>query len=136
MRKKRRNQYTVQERQQAQEEFLACYEKTLGVLTPAAKAAGVNPSTVWRWKQEFPEFAQRCEEIEEIAVDFVETKLYNLINEGSEACTIFYMKTRGRHRGYSEKQQLDVNAEVKGVTVNVTSPETAQVLQDIMDKEQ
>ena len=30
---------------------------------------------------------------------------------------------------------IAVNAEVKGVTVNVTSPETAQVLQDIMDKD-
>ena len=136
MKRKRRNQYTVKERIKAQEDFLACYEKTLGVLTPAAKAAGVNPSTVWRWKQEYPEFAKRCEEIEEVAVDFVETKLYNLINEGSEACTIFYMKTKGRKRGYAEKQQLDVNAEVKGVTVNVTNEETAQVLQDIIDKDQ
>ena len=47
---------------------------------------------------------------------------------------IFYLKTKAKHRGYVERQEVDMSAEVKGVTVNVTNPETAQVLQDIMDK--
>ena len=80
------------------------------------------------------EFDEACHECEEIAVDFVESKLYKLINDGAEASTIFYLKTKGRKRGYVEKQEMDMNAKVTGVTVNVTNPETAQVLQDIMDR--
>ena len=67
-------------------------------------------------------------------MDFVESKLYKLINDGAEASTIFYLKTKGRKRGYAEKHEVDMSAEVKGVTVNVTNQETAQVLQDIINK--
>lgn len=116
-------------------DFLAAYEKSLGVLKPACDMAGMCRKTIWEWRKKYPEFDAACHECEETAVDFVETKLYKLINDGAEASTIFYLKTKGRKRGYAERQELDVNAEVKGVTVNVTSPETAQVLQDIMDKD-
>jgi hypothetical protein len=116
-------------------DFLVAFEKTLGVVTPAAQMIGVKRSTIYRWREMYPEFDAACKEISDVAVDFVETKLYKLIDQGSEASTIFYMKTKGRDRGYAEKLQHDVSAEVKGVTVNVTNPETAQVLQDIMDKD-
>lgn len=127
--------YSVARRKELMAEFLIAFEKTLGVVTPAAQMIGVKRSTIYRWREMYPEFDKACKEISEVAVDFVETQLYKLIKDGSEASTIFYMKTKGRDRGYAEKLQHDVNAEVKGVTVNVTSPETAQVLQDIMDKD-
>jgi len=127
--------YSVARRKELMAEFLIAFEKTLGVVTPAAQMIGVKRSTIYRWREMYPEFDKACKEISEVAVDFVETQLYKLIKDGSEASTIFYMKTKGRDRGYAEKLQHDVNAEVKGVTVNVTNPETAQVLQDIMDKD-
>lgn len=127
--------YSVARRKELMAEFLIAFEKTLGVVTPAAQMIGVKRSTIYRWREMYPEFDKACKEISEVAVDFVETQLYKLIKDGSEASTIFYMKTKGRDRGYAEKLQHDVNAEVKGVTVNVTNQETAQVLQDIMDKD-
>lgn len=127
--------YSVARRKELMAEFLIAFEKTLGVVTPAAQMIGVKRSTIYRWREMYPEFDKACKEISEVAVDFVETQLYKLIKDGSEATTIFYMKTKGRDRGYAEKLQHDVNAEVKGVTVNVTNSETAQVLQDIMDKD-
>lgn len=36
--------------------------------------------------------------------------------------------------GLADRQELDMNAEVKGVTINVMDQETAQVLQDIREK--
>lgn len=127
--------YSAKRRKELMDDFLVAFEKTLGVLTPAAQKIGVHRATIYRWREAYPEFDAACKDIEGVAKDFVESKLYNLINDGSEAATIFYMKTKCSDRGYSEKQQLDVSAEVKGVTVNVTSPETAQVLQDIMNKD-
>jgi hypothetical protein len=47
---------------------------------------------------------------------------------------VFNANIISRLLGLADKQEVDMSAEVKGVTVNVTSPETAQVLQDIMDK--
>lgn len=125
---------TAADRKAAMEDFLVAYEKSLGVLKPACDMTGMCRKTIWEWRKKYPEFDAACHDCEETAVDFVETKLYKLINDGAEASTIFYLKTKGRKRGYVEKQELDVNAEVKGVTVNVTNQETAQVLKDIIDK--
>lgn len=125
---------TAKDREAAMADFLAAYEKSLGVLKPACEMTGMCRKTIWEWRKKYPEFDEACHECEEIAVDFVETKLYKLINDGAEASTIFYLKTKGRKRGYVEKQEMDMNAKVTGVTVNVTNPETAQVLQDIMDR--
>lgn len=116
-------------------DFLAAYEKSLGVMKPACEMTNMCRKTIWEWRKKYPEFDEACHECEETAVDFVETKLYKLINDGAEASTIFYLKTKGRKRGYVEKHDIDMNAEVKGVTVNVTNQETAQVLQDIMNKD-
>ena len=127
---------TAKDREAAMADFLIAYEKSLGVLKPACDMTGMCRKTIWEWRKKYPEFDAACHDCEETAVDFVETKLYKLINDGAEASTIFYLKTKGRKRGYVEKHDVDVSADVKGVTVNVTNPETAQVLQDIMDKKQ
>ena len=125
---------TAKDREAAMADFLIAYEKSLGVLKPACDMTGMCRKTIWEWRKKYPEFDAACHDCEETAVDFVETKLYKLINDGAEASTIFYLKTKGRKRGYVEKHEVDMSAEVKGVTVNVTNQETAQVLQDIIDK--
>lgn len=126
---------TAKDREAAMADFLIAYEKSLGVLKPACDMTGMCRKTIWEWRKKYPEFDAACHDCEETAVDFVETKLYKLINDGAEASTIFYLKTKGRKRGYVEKHEVDMSAEVKGVTVNVTNQETAQVLKDIIDKD-
>ena len=118
-------------------DFLVHYEKSLGVLKTACEASGMCRKTIWEWRKKYPEFDERCHECEEVALDFVESKMFKKIDKGdkgSESLIIFYLKTKGKNRGYIERQEVDMSAEVKGVTVNVTSAETAQVLQDIVDK--
>lgn len=130
--------YSAARRKELMADFLVAFEKTLGVVTPAAQMIGVKRSTIYRWREMYPEFDRACKEISEMAVDFVETKMFKKIEsggKGSETLMIFYLKCKGKHRGYVEKQEVDMSAEVKDVTVNVNSPETKQVLQDIMDKD-
>ena len=129
---------TAKDREKAMADFLEAYEKSLGVLKPACEATGMCRKTIWEWRKKYPEFDEACHECEETAIDFVESRMFKTIDkggEGSAILSIFYLKTKAKHRGYVEKQELDVNAEVKGVTVNVTTPESAHVLQDIMDKD-
>lgn len=130
--------YSAARRKELMADFLVAFEKTLGVVTPAAQMIGVKRSTIYRWREMYPEFDRACKEISEMAVDFVETKMFKKIEsggKGSETLMIFYLKCKGKHRGYVEKQEVDMNAEVKGVTVNVSSPETKQILEDIMAKD-
>ena len=130
---------TAKDREKAMVDFLQAYEKSLGVLKTACEATGMCRKTIWEWRKKYPEFDEACHECEETAIDFVESRMFKKIDKGekgSESLIIFYLKTKAKHRGYIEKQEIDMSAEVKGVTVNVTSQESAQVLQDIMDNEQ
>lgn len=130
---------TAKDREAAMDKFLEAYEKSLGVLKTACEASGMCRKTIWEWRKKYPEFDEACHECEETAIDFVESRMFKTIDkggEGSAILTIFYLKTKGKHRGYVEKQEIDMNAEIKGVTVNVTNQETAQVLQDILSKDQ
>ena len=129
---------TSKDRKAAMDDFLIAYENSLGVLKTACEISGMCRKTIWEWRKKYPEFDAACHECEETAIDFVESKMFKKIDrgdKGSESLMIFYLKTKGKHRGYVEKQEIDMSAEVKGVTVNVTSPETAQVLQDILNKD-
>ena len=129
---------TAKDREAAMADFLIAYENSLGVLKTACEMSGMCRKTIWEWRKKYPEFDAACHECEETALDFVESKMFKKIDrgdKGSESLIIFYLKTKGKHRGYIEKQEIDMNAEVKGVTVNVTSQESAQVLQDILNND-
>ena len=128
---------TAKDREAAMADFLVAYEKSLGVLKTACEATNMCRKTIWEWRKKYPEFDAACHECEEVAIDFVESKMFKKIDKGdkgSESLMIFYLKTKAKHRGYIERQEVDMSAEVKGVTVNVTNQETAQVLKDIIDK--
>ena len=83
-------------------------EKSLGVVSTACKAAGISRDTHYRWLKEDPEYKAQVEELSEVAVDFAESHLHKLIKEGNPAATIFFLKTKGKNRGYVERQEIAV----------------------------
>jgi hypothetical protein len=90
--------------------FLESLDKNHGVIAPACIVAGINRMTFHRWRDSDKDFALACEQISENAIDFVETKLYKNIENGKEISTIFYLKTKAKHRGYVEGTQLDITS--------------------------
>ena len=90
--------------------MLQALGKTLGLVTPACKELGVSRDTFYRWLREDPEFKKKVDEIDDIQGDFVEHQLFKKIKEGSERSILFYMKYKGRKRGYND--ELNINANV------------------------
>jgi len=88
--------------------FVEILEKNLGVLTPTFKEVGIHHQTYYNWLEKDSKFKSEVENIKETAVDFVESKLYQSINDGNVAAQIFYLKTKARHRGYIEKVENDI----------------------------
>lgn len=89
--------------------LLDALEKSLGVITTACKTAQIHRSTFYKWYNEDPGFAEAVDDIENIAIDFAESNLHQKIKKGDTAAIIFYLKTKGKKRGYIEKQEFDVS---------------------------
>lgn len=89
-----------------QKAFLKALEENFGIITAASKATGISRTTYYNWVAENPYFAMRANDIGEITLDFVESKLITNISEGDVTSTIFYLKTKGKKRGYVERQEL------------------------------
>jgi hypothetical protein len=88
--------------------MLQALEKTLGVVTPAAKMVPISPVTHYNWLKNDLDYAREVTDIANTALDFAESKLFELMNNGDTASVIFYLKNKGHIRGYFEKRNLDV----------------------------
>lgn len=77
--------------------------KGYGIIATACEKVGVSRTTYYRWCNADPAFKEKADEITETQVDFVESKLLQQINEGDTTAIIFYLKTKGKKRGYNEK---------------------------------
>lgn len=103
-------------------QFIDALKQKGGIICKACEAVNINRGTYYLWKENDRDFAEQCREVEESMVDFVESKLMQQINDGDTTATIFYLKTKGKHRGYVEKTEvagtLDTNVRISYVDAN------------------
>ena len=118
-------------------------KKSLGIVTKACESVGIDRQTHYNWLESDPEYKKEVESISEMAIDFAESKLFEKINgvqigktdkDGelivydqppSDAAVIFYLKTKGKKRGYIEKQEVDHSGSVNIISLgNGINPET------------
>ncbi len=90
-------------------ELVVALRKHLGIISSACEVLGVSRTTYYKYYNEDEAFRNEVDTIGEHTLDFVESKLFDLINNGNVAATIFYMKTKGKRRGYIEKQEVEHN---------------------------
>tara|TARA_R110000803_G_scaffold61632_1_gene121584 strand:- start:1120 stop:1476 length:357 start_codon:yes stop_codon:yes gene_type:complete len=88
------------------ENLLKALEKSLGVVTSACKKAECSRETFYKYYREDEEFKAKVDDISNIAIDFAESQLHKQISDGSTSATIFYLKTKAKHRGYVERQEI------------------------------
>ena len=101
------------------ETMLKALESSLGVVTVACKQADIPRSTYYKWLNEDKEFAKEVKEIENIALDFGESQLHAQMKDGNTSATIFFLKTKGKKRGYVERSELDLSSGDEPVKINV-----------------
>jgi hypothetical protein len=93
----------------------------LGIVSRACKDANINRSTHYDWMENDPEYSKAVNEISEIAIDAVESELFKQIKEGNVTAIIFYLKTKGKKRGYIERTEIDYNKhspDLSGITTD------------------
>ena len=101
-------------REQTAKRIIKAIEKAHGLIGLAADMAGIHRNTVSKYIREFPSVTEAVEDARERLYDTVESKLYERIEAGDLTAIIFFLKTRCKHRGYSEKdiekpQEMTIN---------------------------
>ena len=86
--------------------MLEALEKSLGVVTAACKSVGIARSTHYLWMDTDPEYRKEVDDLSNVALDYAESKLHNQITKENPTAIIFYLKTKGKKRGYVERQEI------------------------------
>jgi len=82
--------------------------KTLGIVTSACEKCNCSRETFYKYYKEDKEFKKQIDDVSNIALDFAESKLHKLIQNENPTGIIFYLKTKGKSRGYIERVETDL----------------------------
>lgn len=78
------------------------YEKKGCNVSAACAALNISRSAWYKWRKTRKGLDERLKESEDALLDFAESKLLEKIQEGDNTCLIFFLKTKGKDRGYVE----------------------------------
>ncbi len=104
--------------------MLAALLKNKGLIFLSCKRIGINHNTHYDWMKKDEEYNKAVVFILELQVDQIESKFLDNINEGNVQAQIFYLRTKGRNRGYIEKTEI----ESKNVNLNLSDTKLNEVL--------
>ena len=88
--------------------MLEALEKSLGIVSTACKMVDISRQTHYAWLKADEEYKSAVNSIQDSVLDFAESHLYKLVKDGNPAATIFFLKTKGKKRGYIERQEIEV----------------------------
>ena len=114
--------------------IITAIKESKGLLTLAAKKAGIKYWTVWKYSQDFPDVKKAVNEAKEEILDFTEGKLYEQINQGNIAAIIFFLKTKGKGRGFIERSEITGAEGEPLLHVSVMSNQTKQDISDVLSR--
>ena len=103
--------------------LIAALEKSLGIVTEACEKAELSRTQHYKWYKEDEDYRKAVDDIEGKFIDFAESHLKEQIEKGSTPATIFYLKTRGKKRGYGDSLDLTSGEEPFKISVNIKGVE-------------
>tara|TARA_R110000744_G_scaffold190505_7_gene309730 strand:+ start:492 stop:863 length:372 start_codon:yes stop_codon:yes gene_type:complete len=111
--------------EQHKKAIIEALEKSLGIVTTACKKVGIGRTQYYQWLIDDKKFSEEVDDIQNIALDFAESQLHQQIGDGNTSATIFYLKTKGKKRGYIERSELDVSTDDR-IQIQITPFEETQ----------
>lgn len=93
-------------KEETKQRIIQALQESQGLLTLAAKKAGVSYSTIYKYAHDIPEVHEAVWEAKERIVDTAESKLFEAIQQGQSWAICFFLKTQGFRRGYVEHHEV------------------------------
>ena len=101
--------------------MIVALEQSLGIVTTACLTVGIDRKTHYNWLKDDEDYKASVESIQDITLDFAESQLHKQIKDGEVTSTIFYLKTKGKKRGYVERVEQDVSINLPQVTIEIVN---------------
>jgi hypothetical protein len=89
-------------------QIIEALQRARGMVYLAADLLKCDPATIYRRLKKSAELRAAHENTLERNLDAAEATLIKQIGEGNTTAVIFYLKTKGKHRGYVERTELRV----------------------------
>ena len=93
--------------------MLEALEKTLGVVTTASKMVGIERTTHYKWMANDKDYKDKVNGLQEVVLDFAESALHKMVENHNPAATLFLLKTKGKQRGYVERQEIQHSSDTE-----------------------
>lgn len=87
--------------------FIELFARKNANISETCLAMNMSRQTFYNWKNDDEDFAKAVDEVQESMIDFAESKLLENIKDNKETSIIFYLKTKGKSRGYTERQEIE-----------------------------
>ena len=110
------------ERTLKKDTLLQALENSLGIVSTACNRTGISRSSYYKWYKEDEEFRQKVDEIDNVKLDFVESKLFKNIENEKEKSIIFYLQHKGHKRGYIQRQNINLTSneeDIKKIEIEI-----------------
>ena len=95
-------------RTETKELFLIMLDAHQGNITAACKSCVILPKTYYTWVKNDPEFFLKCALVKEGLIDYVESKLLNVIEREDIVAIKYFLSTQAKHRGYTTDSKVQV----------------------------
>ena len=100
------NSLTIAKQDNKKKIFLQALVENKGIVTKACEATGIPRSRVYAWRDEDEDFVKQISGVQEVVLDFAEAKLFEHIDNDNVPSLLFFLKCRGKERGYVERQEV------------------------------
>tara|TARA_Y100000592_G_C5335976_1_gene251867 strand:- start:175 stop:558 length:384 start_codon:yes stop_codon:yes gene_type:complete len=110
------------ERTLKKDTLLQALENSLGIVSTACNRTGISRSSYYKWYKEDEEFRQKVDDIDNVKLDFVESKLFKNIENEKEKSIIFYLQHKGHKRGYIQRQNINLTSneeDIKKIEIEI-----------------
>lgn len=95
--------------EQNKRKLLEALKKHHGIVSKACETAGLSLQTYYVYYRTDEEFKAQVDQIDEFNLDTVEDKLFENIMAKDRHSIFFYLKYKGRKRGYIDSSDINIS---------------------------
>lgn len=104
------------------DQIIDALQKTEGNISAAARALGASRVTIHKRINDSEEVKREYDSVNEASLDEAENELMALVKSGDFRAIKFYLRTKGRTRGYGDQLDVTTGGEtIQGSTIVVNA---------------